>query len=89
MCSGSELGVHEGSDSIDHVLDKLLLRSSESSLVGDIEGSVIGLGVLSMDTSDLYVVLISDLVELCLVLHELWKLDVDGGSEGGTEVGWA
>ena len=45
--------------------------------------------MLSVDTSDLHVVLVSDSVELVLVLHQLWKLDVHGSSEGGTEVGWA
>lgn len=42
-----------------------------------------------MDTSDLNEVLGSDGLELLLLLHKLWKLDVDGGSEGGSEIGWA
>jgi len=85
----SLLGLDEGSDSIDHVLDKLLLGSSESSLVGDVEGSVVGLGVLSVDSSDLDVVLVGDLVEEGLVVHELGELDVNGSSESGSEVGGA
>ena len=76
-------------DTIDHVLNESSLGSSESSLVGDIVGSVIRLGVLSVDTSDLDVVLVGDGVELVLLLGEFWKLDVDGSSQGGTEVGWA
>ena len=42
-----------------------------------------------MDTSDLDEVLGGDALELLLLLHELWKLDVDGGSESGSEIGWA
>ena len=76
-------------DSVNHVLDEGLLRSSKSSSVGDVEDTVVGLGVLTVDTSNLDVVLVSDGVELLLLLHELWKLDVDGGSESGTEIGWA
>ena len=90
MCSRfSLLSFDEGSDSVNHVLDELLLRSSESSLVGDIKDTVVGLSVLSVDTSDLDVVFVSNFVELILVLHQLWKLDVHGGSKGSTEVGWA
>jgi len=88
-CSAGLLSFDEGSDSIDHVLDELLLRSSESSSVGDVENSVIGLGVLSVDSSDLHVELVSNSVELCLILGQLWKLNVDGSSEGSSEVGWA
>jgi hypothetical protein len=83
------LGSDEGLDSVNHVLDKVFLGSSESSLVGDIEDTVIGLGVLSVDSSDLNMELVGDGVELFLVLHELWKLDVHGSSESGSEVGWA
>ena len=70
-------------------MDEGLLGSSQSSLVGDVESSIIGLGVLTVDTSDLHKVLVGDFVELRLLLHELWKLDVYGSSESGTQVGWA
>ena len=70
-------------------MDKLLLRSTESSPVGDIVDSVIGLRVLTVDTSDLDEVLIGDLLELLLLFTEFLKLNVDGSSEGGTEIGWA
>jgi len=76
-------------NTVDHVLNELFLGLSESSSVGNIENSIIGLGVLSVDTSDLDLVFISDLVELLLLGHELWELDMDGGSHGGSEVGWA
>jgi len=76
-------------DSVDHVLDELFLGLTESSSVGDIEDSIVGLRVLSVDTSDLNLIFISDLVELFLMLHQLWEHDVHGTSHGGTEVGWA
>merc|ERR1711990_326844 len=81
----------EGTYSIIHVLDELNLISSESSLIGNVEDSVISLGVLSVDTSDLYEELISDGIELLFVLwpSELWKLDVHGSSQSCSHVGWA
>ena len=45
--------------------------------------------MLSVDASDLDLVCGSDGIESLLIVHELWKLDVHGGSHGGTEVGWA
>ena len=83
------LGVNESMNTIDHVLDELFLGSSKSSSVGNIKDTVVGLGVLSMDTSNLDKVLVSNLVELLLLLHELWKLNVYGGSQSSTKVGWA
>lgn len=83
------LGLDKSLNTIDHILDELLLRSSESSSVGDIEDTVIGFSVLSVNSSNLDVVFVGNLVEKCFVLHELWKLDVDGTSHGGTEVSWA
>jgi hypothetical protein len=70
-------------------LDKVLLGAAESSLVGDIVGSVGGLGVFTVDTADLDVELVSDSLESGEVLGKLGELDVDGGSHGGTEVGGA
>ena len=89
VLSESLLSLDEGVDTVDHILNELLLRSAESSSVGDIEDAVIGLGVLTMDTSDLDVVLLSDGLELVLLGHELWKLNVDGASESSTKVGRA
>jgi hypothetical protein len=87
----SQLGLcfHEGSDTVDHVLNEILLRSSESSKVGNIEDTVVGLGVLSMDTSDLNVVLVRDGIELVFLLGKTRKLDMNRGSKGSSEVGWA
>jgi len=76
-------------DTVYHILNKFFLRFTESSSVGDIESSIVGLGVLSMDTSDLYLKFVSDFVELGFLIHKLWELDMDGGSHGGTKVGWA
>jgi len=76
-------------NTIDHILDKLFLGFTESSSVGNIEDSVISFGVLSVDTSDLHLVFVSNFVESFLVLLELWERDMDGSSHGGTKVGWA
>ena len=83
------LSSDQGFDTVDHVLDELLLGSSESSSVGDVEDSVISFSVLSVDSSDLDEELIGNGVELGLVLGKLWELDVNGSSQGSSEVGWA
>ena len=88
-CSHGVLLIHKGFDTIDHVLDKLFLRFSKSSSVRDIEDTIVGLGMLSMDTSDLDFVLGGDSVESFFISHQFWKLDMHRGSHGSTEVGWA
>jgi hypothetical protein len=88
-CSEGLLSVDEGANTIDHILDKLLLREAESSLVGDVEDAGAGVGVLTVDTTGLALVLVADLVELLHLLAELGQLDVHGGSESGTKVGRA
>ena len=45
--------------------------------------------MLSVDSSDLNMELVGNGVELFLVLHELWKLDVHGSSESSSEVSGA
>ena len=82
-------GLDHGFDTIVHILDEFDLVSSESSQVGDIEDTIVSLGVLSVDTSDLYVIFVSDGLMEVWVLHELWKVDVNGSSESSSKVGWA
>lgn len=83
------LGLDESLDTVVHVLGELNLVSAESAQVRDIEDTVVGLGVLAVSTTDLDVVLVGDLLHDLLVLLELWKLDVNGSTHTGTEVGWA
>ena len=89
ICSEFVLSFDHSVDSIDHILNEGGFTHTESSLVGDIVGSVIRLGVFSVDSSDLYVILIGNSLELVLLLAKFWKLDMDGSSHGGTKVGWA
>ena len=42
-----------------------------------------------MDASDLDEVFVGDGVEFFFFVHQFWKFDVNGGSESGSEVGWA
>jgi len=65
------------------------LVSSESPEVGDIENTIVGLSVLTMDTSDLHVVLVSDRLVEIFVLHQLWEVDMNGSSETSSHIGWA
>jgi len=89
MRSQAFLGSDHRFDSIVHVLDKLDFVSSESSEVGDIEDTVVSLGVLSVDTSDLYVIFIGNGLVEFLVLHQFWQVDVNRSSETSSHVGWA
>ena len=50
---------------------------------------VVSLGVLTVGTSDLDVVLCGDGLELVLLVAEPGELDVDGSAETGSEVGGA
>ena len=42
-----------------------------------------------MDTSDLDLVFVGNLVEGIFIVHQLWQLDVDRSSHGSTKVSWA
>jgi hypothetical protein len=70
-------------------LDKIDLISTESSQVGNIENAIIGLSMLTMDSSNLDVVFVSDLLMLFRVLHKLGKVDMDGSSKTSSHVGGA
>jgi len=83
------LSVYHSLDTVVHVLDEVNLREAESSLVGDIIDSSYRFGVLTVDTSDVAVVLISDGIELVRLRRELGKFDVNGSSHASTQVGGA
>jgi len=76
-------------NTVDHVLDEFFLGLTKSSSVGDIEDTIVGFGMLTVDSSDLDLVLVSNGVELILLGHKFWKLNMDRGSHGGTKIGWA
>ena len=77
MSSEGLLLLDHSLDTVVHVLDEVSLGAAESALVGDVVGGIGGLGVLTVDTSDLDVVLISDSLELVPLLGELGESDVD------------
>ena len=76
-------------DTIVHVLDEVDFASSKSSPIGDVVDVVSRLRVLTMDSSDLDIVLVSNSLELVHLFTKVWKLDMDRGSESSTKVGWA
>ena len=88
-CSESLLGLDHGLDTVVHVLDEVDLGATKSAEVRDVEDAVISLSVLTMGTTDLDVVLVSDGLELILMFGKLRKFDVDGGAHAGSEVGGA
>jgi len=86
---GSLLELDEFEDTVLHLLDSLVLCETHAALVGDVIDAALGLGVLAAGTTDLEVVLGSDLLELGLVGGQLGDLDVDRGADGGAQVGGA
>jgi hypothetical protein len=71
------LGGNHSLNAVVHVLDEVFLGAAKSALVGDVKSAVGAFRVFTVDTADLDVELISDLLECCHILAELWKLDVD------------
>jgi len=76
-CSQGFFSLNKCFDTIVHVLHKFDLVSAESSEVRDIEYTVIGLGMLTMNTSNLDVVLISNGVHEILLGHEFREVDMN------------
>ena len=64
-------------DTIVHILYQVNLRSAESPLVRNIVSVVRGLRVLTMDASDLHMVLISNSLELVHLCTQFGQLDVN------------
>ena len=89
ICSQLLLFLDESFDTIVHILDEINFVSAKSSQVGDIEDTVVTLSVLTVDTSDLYVVLISNGLHKALLLHKFWKVNVNRCSQSSTHVDWA
>ena len=89
MVAQLELSVHHGLDSVVHILDKVLLRAAESAAIGDVEDAIVSVGVLAMAATDLHAKLVGDALKSGPVLHQVGKVDVDGGAKGCSEVGWA
>lgn len=58
-------------DTIVHILDEILLRPTESTLVGDVVDVVVSFSVLTVGTSDLNVEMIGNLLEFYLALSKV------------------
>jgi len=70
-------------------LDKVDFIAAKSSQVGNVEDTIISLGVFTVDTTDLYVISVSDLLMELRVFHKLGEVNMNGGSQTGTHVGGA
>ena len=64
-------------DTIVHILYQVNLRSAESPLVRNIVNGVSRLGVLTVDTSDLHMILVSNGLELVHLCTQFGQLDVN------------
>jgi len=78
-----------GFDTVVHVLYKVNFRASESPLIRDIINMIGRFGMLTMNSSNLDVELVSDSLEVCHFGSELRQSDVNRCSQGSSEVGWA
>jgi hypothetical protein len=88
-CSEGLFSLDEGLDSVVHVLSEFDLVAAETAEVGDVKDAVISFAVLTVGTTDLDIVLVSDGLHNSLILLELGEVDVDGSAHTGTEVGGA
>ena len=85
------LSSNHGFNSIVHVLDQVNFTSTKSSSVRNIENTIISFGMLSVNTSDLNIILISDFVELLFVLFfgKHWEFNMNGSSQSSSKISWA
>lgn len=83
------LELDELQDTVLHLLDGLVLSETHAPLVGDVVDTTDGFSVFTGGSTDLEVVLASDGLKFAVVSSELGDLDVDGGTDGGSEVGGA
>ena len=70
------------------LLGNILTSQSKTSAVGNIVDSRAGVGVFSVDTTDLQLQAVTDALEVRLG-RDLRKLDVDRSTDSGSQVGWA
>ena len=62
------LGLDHGFDTVVHVLDEVDFGTTESAEVGNVEDAIVSLSVLTVGSTDLDVVLVSDCLELVFFL---------------------
>jgi len=86
---GQLLHLDEEADAVADELEELDFGISDTIGVGDVVGAVGGGSVDTTGTTLLETEEVQDLVELLLVLGHVWELDVDAGTETGSQVGWA
>ena len=75
-------------NTIIHVLDKIFLGTTKSSLIRNVENTGVWLRVFTMDTTDLNVVFISNFLEFRHIFGEFHKLNVNWSSHGCSAIGW-
>merc|ERR1719167_1959231 len=86
---GELLHLDEESDTVADELEELDLGVADTVSVGHVIGAVGRGGVDTTGTTLLETEEVQDLVELLLVLGQVWELDVDAGTKTSSQVGWA
>jgi len=75
-------------NSVIHLLNSFVFSQSKTSTVGNVVDSRAGVGVFSVDTTDLQFQSITDVLEVRLG-RDLRELDVDRSTDSGSQVGGA
>jgi len=83
------LSLDKGLNTVVHVLGKLDLVAAKTAQVGDIEDAIASVGVLTVGTTDLDVVLVGNGLHETLVLLELGQVDVNGSAHASAQVSGA
>jgi len=83
------LHLDELGDAIVHLFDSVEFGETHTPLVGDVVDATLSLSVLAAGSTHLQVVFASNLIELSLVGGQLGYLDVHGGTDSCSQVGWA
>jgi len=83
------LNLDELKDAVLHFLDSLEFSETHAALVGDVVDATFCLSVFTTGSAHLQVELAGNLLKLGTVSCELGEFDVDGSTDGGSEIGWA
>ena len=81
--------VNQCFNTIVHVLDQVSFRSSKSPFVWNIKNSIICFCMFSVDSSNLDIIFICNLIKLNFIFWKIWKFDMDRCSEGSSQICWA
>lgn len=81
--------IDELSNTVNHILYKFFLWPTESSSIWNIKDTIICFSVLTMNTSNLNIIFVCNLIEKLFVFHQFWKFNMNRCTESSSKIGWA